>query len=133
MTSGECNCGAIRFEINSPLSGVYVCHCSLCRRHTGTNGNAVLLVAKDALRWLSGAADIVTWKKPDHDWRIGFCKTCGSQVPGENDSDTLFVPAGLLNEDPTDLEVVHHIYVDSKASWDVIGDNGKQHSDEFKP
>jgi len=131
MVSGECNCGSVVFEINTELGGVYICHCSICRRHTGTNGNAVLVVQKDVFHWVTAENEISTWRKPGHDWQIWFCKTCGSQLPGENDESTMFVPAGLLSEDVEELEVIHHIWVDSKASWDKIGDKGKQHREAF--
>ncbi len=132
MISGQCNCGSVQFEVDSRPDGVFVCHCSICRRHTGTNGNAVLVVGKDAFRWTTGEAQISTWKKPGHDWQIWFCRVCGSQTPGENDASTMFVPAGLLNEDLEDLKVIHHIWVDSKANWDEIGDSGRQHGEAFE-
>jgi len=128
---GECNCGSVNFEIISELTGVYVCHCSICRRHTGTNGNAVVIVQNSRFRWVSGEDQIATWKKPKHDWQIWFCKTCGSQLPGKNDESTMFVPAGLLSDETVDLKVIHHIWVDSKAGWDEIGDAGKQHHEAF--
>jgi hypothetical protein len=34
---------------------------------------------------------------------------------------------GGLTEGGESLQVTHHIYVGSKARWDVIGDDGKQH------
>ena len=43
----------------------------------------------------------------------------------------MFVPAGLITEGGEALEVAHHIYVDSRAAWDEIGDTGKQHADVF--
>jgi len=129
---GECNCGSVKFEIDTEPTGVYMCHCSICRRHTGTNGNAVLIVKHEDFRWISGEDEICTWKKPEHDWQIWFCRTCGSQLPGENDQSTTFIPAGLLNEDNEALKVIHHIWVGSKASWDEIGDNGKQHHEAFE-
>ncbi len=46
MATGECNCGAVQFEIAADLSGVFVCHCSICRRSTGSNGIAVVVVSK---------------------------------------------------------------------------------------
>jgi hypothetical protein len=44
----------------------------------------------------------------------------------------MFVPAGLLSEGHEELKVIHHIWVDSKANWDEIGDSGKQHSEAFE-
>ncbi len=128
---GECNCGSVVFEVDAEPTGVYICHCSICRRHTGTNGNAVLVVQQAGFRWISGEDQISTWKKPNHGWQIWFCRVCGSQLPGENNELTMFVPAGLLVDDPEELKVIHHIRVDSKAGWDEIGDAGKQHREAF--
>jgi hypothetical protein len=47
MTRGECNCGAVQFEIDADLTDVFVCHCSICRRSTGSNGIAVVVVLPD--------------------------------------------------------------------------------------
>jgi hypothetical protein len=132
MASGECNCGAVAFEIDADLSGVFVCHCSICRRSTGSSGIAVVLVPKDQFRWVRGEDHIATWKKPATDWQKWFCRDCGSPVPGENDATTIFVPAGCLTSGGDALRVVHHIWVGSKAVWDEIGDSGKQHEEAFR-
>ncbi len=132
MLSGECNCGKVMFEAHTHTTDVYVCHCSICRRHTGTIGNAVVVVEKDAFRWVSGEHEICTWRKPGHDWQIWFCRTCGSQVPGENDERRMFVPAGLISVGAENLRVAHHIWVDSRASWDEIGPSGRRHAEEFR-
>jgi hypothetical protein len=131
MATGACNCGAVQFEIDAPLSGVYVCHCSICRRSTGSNGIAVVVVRKDQFRWRSGQEHIATWKKPDANWQTWFCSVCGSPVPGENDPTRMFVPAGAIAEGGDELRVIHHIWVGSKAPWDVIGDSGQQHAEAF--
>ena len=68
---GECNCGAVRFEIGADPFGVFVCHCSICRRHTGTNGNAVLVLSNGEFRWISGEEKISTWKSRDMIGRSG--------------------------------------------------------------
>lgn len=129
---GACNCGAVQFDIGVEPTGIFVCHCSICRRHTGTNGNAVLVVGNDDFHWTAGEDCIATWRKPGHDWQIWFCRLCGAQVPGHNSPSTMFVPAGSLTDGADDLEVLHHIWVDSKAAWDVIGDSGQQHRKAFE-
>ena len=96
MITGECNCGAIQYEADTTPTGVYVCHCSICRRFTGTNGNAVIVVSNDDFRWVSGEDEISTWRKPGHDWQMWFCRVCGSQLPGENSPTTTFIPAGSI-------------------------------------
>jgi hypothetical protein len=132
MTFGECNCGAIAFEIDAELSDVFVCHCSICRRFTGSNGIAVTLIDNSAIRWVRGEDQIASWKKPDADWQCSFCRVCGSPLPGSNDAARTFVPVGLISEGGQHLRVAHHIWVGSKAAWDVIGDTGKQHREAFE-
>jgi hypothetical protein len=132
MARGECNCGAVAFEVDAALSDVFVCHCSICRKATGSNGIAVVLINNKAFRWLRGENQIASWKKPNSDWQCWFCRVCGSPVPGANDASRTFVPAGLISTGGEDLKVAHHIWVGSKAVWDEIGDAGKQHPEAFK-
>jgi hypothetical protein len=133
MMQGRCNCGtvAFEFEIDPAIFGVFVCHCSICRRSTGSNGVAVVLVDNSRFRWTAGEAQIATWRKPDGDWQKWFCRVCGSPLPGANDATRMFVPAGLITAGGEALKVIHHIWVGSKANWDEIGDSGKQHSEAF--
>jgi hypothetical protein len=131
MASGECNCGAVAFEITADLSDVYVCHCSICRRATGSNGIAVVVVDNELFRWTRGEEHIGTWKKPGADWQTWFCRICGSPVPGANDAKRTFVPAGLISEGGDELRVRHHVWVDSRACWDEIGDSGQRHPEGF--
>jgi hypothetical protein len=44
----------------------------------------------------------------------------------------MFVPAGLISEGGESLRVKHHIWVDSKAVWDEIGDTGERHREAFE-
>ena len=131
VAAGECNCGAIRFEIDAELRDVYVCHCSICRRSTGSSGIAVVLVPKDRFRWVRGEDHIATWRKPGAEWQTWFCRVCGSRVPGENDPTRMFAPAGCITEGGEALRVAHHIFVGSKAAWDEIGDAGRQHAERI--
>ena len=124
---GQCNCGAVAFEINAPISDVFVCHCSICRRYTGSNGIAVVVVSNGAFRWLRGEDQVAAWKKPDAEWEAWFCRVCGSALPGRNDASRMFIPAGLILEGGETLKVTHHLWVGSKAVWDEIGDGGLQH------
>lgn len=132
MALGNCNCGAVAFEVDVELSDVYVCHCSICRRATGSNGIALVVVDNQAFRWTEGEEKISTWKKPNADWQTWFCSDCGSTLPGVNDDKRMFVPAGLFTQGDEQLKVRHHIWVDSKAVWDEIGDAGRQHSEAFE-
>ncbi len=51
-------------------------------------------------------------------------RTCGAHAPDANARKTAYVvPAGILDDDPS-LVVGEHIFVGSKAHWEVLGDDG---------
>lgn len=132
MANGACNCGAVSFRITADLSDVIICHCSICRRATGSNGIAVIIVDNDKFVWVGGEEFITSWRKPGADWEMSFCRKCGSPVPGINDESRTFVPAGLISDGGDNLAVAHHIWVDSKAAWDELGDGGRRHHEAFE-
>ena len=132
MAKGKCNCGAVTFEIDTEISDVCICHCSICRKYTGNNGVAVVIVKNEKFRWLKGQKKISTWKKPVGDWQSTFCTICGSSLPVKNNDSSMAVPAGSITKGGESLKVAHHIWVGSKATWDVICDSGKQHRKAFK-
>ncbi len=128
---GACNCGSVTFSVGTSVSDVYVCHCSICRKSTGSGGIAVTVVPTDDFAWLEGAALVNTWHKPGHDWETSFCSRCGSPLPGKNDDNTTYIPVSLLDSGHENLRVQHHICVDSKAAWEEIADNARQHKNGF--
>lgn len=132
MASGACNCGAVCFKIKADLSEVFICHCSICRRATGSNGIAVLVVESESFEWTGGKEFISSWKKPGADWEMSFCRRCGSPLPGPNDEGRTFVPAGLISDGDEKLKIAHHIWVDSRASWDELGNSGRRHPKAFE-
>ncbi len=132
ITLGKCNCGDIEFELTGQAKGVFLCHCSICRRLTGSNGIAVVLIGKKDFRWTRGEDRISRWTKPGHDWKSCFCSVCGSTLPVDNDESNMAIPPGLLSDGGQTFRVIHHLWVDSKANWDDIGDAGQQHSKGYK-
>jgi hypothetical protein len=36
VVTGGCLCGAVRFEVELPFRRANACHCSRCRRHSGS-------------------------------------------------------------------------------------------------
>lgn len=132
MVTASCNCGAVAFELTTEPDYIYVCHCSICRRYTGAANIPVILVPRSDFHWLRGEDQIQRWRKPDADWEAHFCRTCGSPLPGENDAERMFIPAGLLVEGADQLSICDHIFVGSKAPWEAICDSGRQHLDHYQ-
>ncbi len=114
---GHCLCGQVEFEIDGDRFNLYQCHCSLCRRQGGSLSNTATIVSNERFRWLRGAEYVSSWKKGSG-FRSDFCSACGSPVPNPLRGLPYFwVPAGLL-ESGSGLEIVAHLCVASKASWD---------------
>lgn len=120
---GSCLCGAVAFEVEGSGVGLYQCHCSLCRKQGGGASNAAMIVDAAKLRWIAGQAGISSYVRPTG-FRSDFCANCGSPVPNPlRETGFYWVPAGLLEEGAA-LKVVAHLFVGSKAHWDVIATDG---------
>ncbi len=132
MIRGSCLCGGVRFEIAGKVSGIGQCHCSLCRKVSGTASEAALLTARQSLRWVTGEDLIQSFAKRT-DWTTSFCRVCGCPVPELRANGKLFaVPAGSLDDDPG-TRVEQHIYIGSKAAWDEIAGDAPQYKEEAPP
>ncbi len=116
IRTGSCLCGARRYEIDGDVGGVWVCHCSLCRKATGSNGNSILIVPKAQFRWLAGEDHGVTFQlRPTYS--VIRCKTCGTPLPAETDDSNVYVTAGTL-DDPLGTGVRTRLFCVSRADWD---------------
>jgi hypothetical protein len=114
---GHCLCESIQFEIHADTLGLYQCHCSQCRRQSGSVASAATIVPASRFRWLRGAEKISSFSH-ESGFRSDFCSVCGSPAPNPlKELPYVWVPAGLL-EDSSQLEIVVHLCVDSKAVWD---------------
>ena len=126
---GSCFCGACVFELNGRISALGKCHCSKCRKVSGTGSNAVLWARPQNLAWISGEDNVSSYQ-PATGWGTAFCTTCGSPLPIlDTEGGKWFVSAGLLDDDP-EVTVRGHIWVSSKPSWEVIGDDAPQFDGE---
>ena len=130
MISGHCECGRVRFEVDSEIEDFSHCHCSQCRRLHGAAYATFAGVASDKFRYLSGESDTKAYASSDSHERI-FCAACGSNilVALEEEPATLYLSMGTIEGDPPRPEG-YHIYVGSKAPWHEITDDLKQYDTE---
>lgn len=130
---GSCLCGAVNFEARAPFMRMVHCHCSRCRKSSGTGHATNLVVAPAQFRWLSGEAFISRYKLPTaKTYGKWFCSQCGSPVPRLTRNDTIFViPAGALDEAPP-VSPSDHLFWGSRASW-ACGTSGLPAHEEYPP
>jgi hypothetical protein len=123
--SGSCLCGTIRYTIRGEAVRFYHCHCSRCRKATGTGHASNLFVTPaDSLRWERGGELLACYKVPEAKrFRNCFCPQCGSPLPRTiPELDAVLVPAGSLDTPPP-IEPAARIFYDSRAEWSCSGDD----------
>ena len=116
VRAGSCLCGARAYEIEGDIDAVWVCHCSRCRKASGSNGNSILIVPRGQFRWVRGEDHEDTFALPSG-YSITRCRTCGTPLPAETDETNIYVTAGTLDA-PLGRGVRTHIFCGSRADWD---------------
>jgi len=120
MYTGSCLCGQVQFEITGKIEEIVCCHCSQCRRAQGsafaTNAN----VRVDAFKFTQGESVLTKYPNGEKGDKY-FCACCGSPMLAKfyATPDKVRIRLGTIKEDITE-QVSAHIYVGSKANWDII-------------
>lgn len=126
MIEGGCLCGGVRYRIARAVGPFELCHCSRCRRVSGTAFFAGLGVRAEDFELLQGRELIRSYQAPILErppaYRTSFCSRCGSPVPDPPPGAEWFeIPAGTLEGDP-ELRPDQHIFVELQAPWFEITD-----------
>ncbi len=114
---GSCLCGAVRYTASGEAQRFYHCHCSRCRKASGT-GHASNLFLKGTLQWDNGQELVQTFKLPEAErFTNSFCKNCGGRVPRFIEAMSMvFIPAGSLDDEPA-IQPQARIFVGSRVGW----------------
>ncbi len=117
---GSCLCNAVKFEVKGEFKKFFLCHCSRCRKSSGSAHCSNLFAPGATLTWLSGQDKLSFYKHPDTNFARQFCSICSSLVPIYVEArDIVTVPAGCLDSDVEILPQAH-IFTDSKGNWDKV-------------
>jgi hypothetical protein len=115
---GSCLCGEVAYEIEGPFKIFQYCHCSRCRKFTGSAHSANLFVPPEQFRWTKGGQFLGCYElKQAKYFATSFCKQCGSSLPwtvqgGKN----IVVSAGTLDDDPG-IKPMWNVFWGSHATW----------------
>jgi hypothetical protein len=128
---GSCLCGAVRFTVEPPFLRANHCHCSRCRKHSGTAMCTQARVRREQFRLLCGAERIRVHGKGKGAVKA-FCEVCGSSLFGGDwpDGSQVSIRMGALDDDPG-IRPQFHSFVDSRAPWDEIVDDLPQYPDAW--
>jgi len=116
--SGTCLCGSVGYAIRPPFIFFHYCHCSRCRKTSGTAHASNILVKADQFQWLSGEDAVRRWECPDAEhFCNAFCTNCGSKLPWlTRNGRAYLVPAGTLDQD-LDMLPERNVFWGSRADW----------------
>jgi hypothetical protein len=118
---GSCLCGAIQYEVPDNLLYAAYCHCSECRRFSGSAFSALGGLPREQLQINSGQDRIKYFRKTEAS-NMAFCETCGSSLFTEKPLKGLIhLRLGTLMDSPS-LIPQAHVLVGSKAPWFQITD-----------
>jgi hypothetical protein len=126
MLTGKCLCGSVGYVVRDEFTYALNCHCSNCRRATGSAFKPFAGIERHKLRVTQGAETLLVFgdEAQAHDVR---CRVCGSLLYSVvRDRAFVHVALGTLVDEPG-IRPSAHIFVGSKAPWFVITDNLPQH------
>jgi hypothetical protein len=124
LLKGGCNCGAVRYEISGVPLAVAACHCTNCRKQSGSAFSVNLVVRASAMIVHGQLASY-----QDHGEDSGtplareFCAACGSpirSIPSASPK-MIAVKAGTLDA-PGDHAPQMHIWTRSALPWVTIAE-----------
>jgi len=128
--TGKCFCGAARYEVADEFVYAANCHCSNCRRTTGSAFKPFAGIERDKFHLIAGEDELLIFG--DESGHDAHCGRCGSLMYSlVRDGAYVHVAMGTLVDDPA-IRPSAHIFVGSKAKWFTITDDLPQY-DEHVP
>ena len=122
---GECYCRAVRYEVEDAFLYALNCHCSDCRRTTGSAFKPFAGIEREKLRVVAGVDDLLIYgSETNHN---AHCRHCGSLLYSlVREAASVHVAMGTLVDAPT-IRPTAHIFAGSKAPWHEITDGLPQY------
>ncbi len=123
LITGGCQCGAVRYALTRPPKAGF-CHCRMCQRATGGVFGALATAPKADFSWTRGEPSFFESSTAA---KRGFCARCGTPLTfAYNDSASLDVTIGSLDDPEVAGPNQMHFAVESRVSWAPICDGAPQ-------
>jgi hypothetical protein len=111
----------VRYSVADEFGYALNCHCSDCRRVTGSAFKPFAGIERGKLTVTEGSDNLLTFG--DETGHNAHCRMCGSLLYSVvRDGAYAHVTLGTLDDGPT-LRPAAHIFVGSKAPWHTISDD----------
>jgi hypothetical protein len=122
VRSGGCLCGAVRYHVRGDPVHVGRCHCTDCRKESGSAFSVYAQWPLDAFQ-LEG--ELATYRGR------GFCARCGSRLlnPPDPGDALVEIRIGSLDDAPFELAPEAEIWVKRRESWIAPVAGASQHDE----
>ena len=125
--AGKCFCGSVSYEVADAFVYAANCHCSNCRRTTGSAFKPFAGIERDKFRLTAGDDRLLLYG--DESGHDAHCGRCGSLLYSlVREGAYVHVPMGTLVDEPS-IRPSAHIFVGSKAKWFTITDDLPQYDE----
>jgi len=123
MITARCLCGGVKLRLDGRLGPAAICHCSQCRKASGSAFACNAPLRARYLGFESGRELIREFESTPGKFRA-FCSRCGSPIYSRvsDDPETFRIRLGIVDDDPG-RRPLFHVWVDSKAPWFEITDS----------
>lgn len=126
MQTGSCLCGAVTYEIHGDIGASYYCHCSRCRKTSGSAFTSNAVISSKDFVVVAGESFLRSFISDEGISRV-FCSNCGSPLV-VSQGDQMRLRLGSLDTVPATRPQAH-LFTASKASWFDICDDLPQHAE----
>ena len=129
---GSCACGKIRYTASKMPTSSTNCHCRICQKVAGAPYMTWTAIEKASVQW-SSLPDL--WKFSKIADR-GHCSQCGSSMTMQYHLQParLSIAASTIDKSTAPVpQPEEHIFLNEKASWFQMPDDGLSRFDEFDP
>ena len=119
---GGCLCGSVRYVVAGKLASAGYCHCSDCRKFTGSAFSVTVPVPTAKFKLLAGnTRTFTTIADSGNALTRHFCAECCSPIFGSSSRqpDVVSVTAGSF-DDPESIVPGHQGWLASRVSWSEI-------------
>ena len=120
--TGGCLCGACRYELRAAPIAVYACHCTDCRRQSGSAFGMSMPAPRAAFAVTSG--EPATWPRILPSGRrstVRFCATCATRLFAESTETIVTIRPGTL-DDTRWLRPAAQMFMRSALPWACIAE-----------
>lgn len=127
LLAGRCLCGQVEYAVADGFAYALNCHCSNCRRATGSAFKPLAGIEREKFTITRGSEGLLIFGgELAHDARCGRCGSLLYSLVRERAF--VHVTLGTLTDKPTICPSAH-IFVGSEAPWFTITDSLPQHQE----